>query len=154
VNGDGDPRTITTVSIPVSELERVDRLAAALGVSRNRLVRAALLMAAYERPEKMRAWLGRLPRPHDWRERLLDVLAADSWRTLDELAAAVRARRSSFTAALDGLVEEGHVVRSGAGRRGSPLRYRRARRAELERALRERVEYGRSVSARIRAQSH
>ena len=58
---DQDPRVITSVSMPRSELEQLDALAAEHGVSRNRLVRAALRMAAHGQDWRLRAHLASLP---------------------------------------------------------------------------------------------
>ena len=122
---DQDPRVITSVSMPRSELEQLDALAAEHGVSRNRLVRAALRMAAHGQEWRLRAHLASLPRSRDVRERVLDSLTAEVWLTQEELAAALRMRPENFRAALGALTAEHLVIQQGRGVRGSPLRYRR-----------------------------
>jgi Ribbon-helix-helix protein, copG family len=149
-----DARVVTSLSLPASELERLDAVARALGVDRGRLLRAAALWVTHERTERVRLWLSRLPRNREWRERLLDVLSAEEWVELGELSRSVGARRESFRAALDRLVDDGLVARSGLGRRGSPLRFRRTREGERRRGQLQRRDYERAAAARIRARGY
>ena len=144
-----DERVITTVSMPRRELERLDALAAALGVDRGRLLRAAALWATQQPLERVRLWLSYLPRNREWRERLLDVLTPERAVDLGELAGLLGTRRDSFRSALDRLVEDGLVARSGLGRRGSPLRFRRTLDGERRRAQVQRADYERAAAARL-----
>ena len=70
------------------------------------------------------------------------------------MAGMLGARRETFRAALDRLVEDGLVARSGLGRRASPLRFRRAREGERRRARLERQEHERAAAARLRARGY
>ncbi len=149
-----DERVITTVSMPRRELERIDAMAAALGVDRGRLLRAAALWATHQNLERVRVWLGWLPRNREWRERLLDVLTPERAVDLGELAGLLGTRRDSFRSALDRLVEDGLVARSGLGRRGSPLRFRRTLEGERRRAQVQRAECERAAAARLRARGY
>jgi hypothetical protein len=60
------------------------------------------------------------------RQRVLSALEAATELTRDELAEAADTRRADVLQAVAGLIAGGSVLRSGAGRKGDPYRYRLA----------------------------
>ena len=133
-----NPDQIVTITVRLAERERADALAAELGVTRSKLLRAALIAAADADPELARSWLERVPasrRGIEWRARLLAVLPMDGpGLILDEIIVATVAGQARWRPALDGLVADGLVARSGAGKRGNPYRFRRTRAARQREA--------------------
>src|SRR5687768_6492094 len=111
-----DTDQIVTISVRLIERDRADALAEELGVTRSRLLRAALIAAADADPDSARRWLERVPasrRGVEWRARLLDVLPVDGLGlTLDEITLATAAAQQRWRPALDGLVADGLVARS------------------------------------------
>ena len=109
-----NPDQIVTITVRLAERERADALAAELGVTRSKLLRAALIAAADADPELARSWLERVPasrRGIEWRARLLAVLPMDGpGLILDEIIVATVAGQARWRPALDGLVADGLVA--------------------------------------------